>query len=55
MKIYSIIRIESTKERRKIMAIQSQPLGIELAKRKLVTETEIDKALEYQKLYPNKN
>lgn len=36
------------------MAIQSQPLGIELAKRKLVTETEIDKALEYQKLYPNK-
>jgi len=54
MKIYSIIRIESTKERRKIMAIQSQPLGIELAKRKLVTETEIDKALEYQKLYPNK-
>ena len=46
MKIYSIIRIESTKERRKIMAIQSQPLGIELAKRKLVTETEIDKALE---------
>ena len=33
---------------------QIQPLGIELAKRKIITETEIDKALSYQKMYPNK-
>lgn len=33
---------------------QIQPLGIELAKRKIITETEIDKALNYQKMYPNK-
>ena len=33
---------------------QIQPLGIELAKRRIITETEIDKALEYQKMYPNK-
>lgn len=33
---------------------QIQPLGIELAKRKIITESEIDKALNYQKMYPNK-
>lgn len=33
---------------------QMQPLGIELAKRRIITEAEIDKALNYQKLYPNK-
>lgn len=33
---------------------QIQPLGIELAKRKIITESEIDKALNYQKVYPNK-
>ena len=33
---------------------QIQPLGIELAKRKLITEAEINKALNYQKMYPNK-
>ena len=33
---------------------QIQPLGIELAKRKIITEAEIDKALNYQKMYPNK-
>lgn len=33
---------------------QTQPLGIELAKRRIVTEIEIEKALEYQKIYPNK-
>ena len=33
---------------------QIQPLGIELAKRRIITETEIDKALDYQKMYPNK-
>mgnify|MGYP003370600580 CR=1 FL=1 len=31
-----------------------QPIGIELVKRGLVTETEIEKALTYQKQYPNK-
>ena len=30
---------------------QIQPLGIELAKRKIITESEIDKALNYQKMY----
>ena len=33
---------------------QIQPLGIELAKRRIITESEIDKALNYQKMYPNK-
>jgi len=31
-----------------------QPIGIELVKRGLVTETDIQKALEYQKEYPKK-
>ena len=33
---------------------QSQPIGIELAKRKLITQNDIDKALEYQRNYPRK-
>ena len=33
---------------------QTQPIGIELAKRRLITEEDINKALEYQKQYPNK-
>ena len=33
---------------------QIQPLGIELAKRKLITEVDINRALSYQKMYPNK-
>ncbi len=33
---------------------QSQPIGIELAKRGLITEDDIEKALEFQKSYPNK-
>lgn len=37
------------------MAIkQMQPLGIELAKRRIVTEADINRALEYQKEHPNK-
>ena len=36
------------------MAKQSQPIGIELAKRRLITEADINKALEFQKNYPNK-
>jgi len=31
-----------------------QPIGIELAKRRIITEEDINKALEYQKSYPNK-
>lgn len=33
---------------------QTQPLGIELAKRKIISEEDINKALEYQKDYPSK-
>ena len=33
---------------------QTQPLGIELAKRKIISEEDIEKALEYQRNYPNK-
>jgi len=33
---------------------QTQPLGIELAKRRIITETDIEKALEYQRRHPNK-
>lgn len=33
---------------------QSQPLGIELAKRRIITESDIEKALEYQRKYPKK-
>ncbi len=33
---------------------QTQPLGIELARRRLITEQDITKALEYQKIYPHK-
>jgi len=33
---------------------QMQPLGIELAKRKLISERDIQRALDYQKLNPNK-
>lgn len=33
---------------------QAQPIGIELAKRRLITEEDINKALEYQKLHPKK-
>ena len=33
---------------------QTQPIGIELAKRRLITEADINKALEYQKQYPGK-
>lgn len=36
------------------MARQSQPLGIELEKRGLITESDINKALDFQKSYPNK-
>ena len=37
------------------MAIkQSQPIGIELAKRRLITEDDIEKALEYQRSHPGK-
>ncbi|MBP3256350.1 MAG: type II/IV secretion system protein [Clostridia bacterium] len=32
----------------------NQPIGIELAKRKLITEADIEKALEYQKSHPGK-
>ena len=32
----------------------NQPIGIELAKRKLITEDDINKALEYQKSHPKK-
>ena len=35
-------------------AKQSQPIGIELAKRRLISEADINKALEFQKNYPNK-
>ena len=31
-----------------------QPLGIELVKRGVVSETDIEKALDYQKSHPNK-
>ena len=33
---------------------QSQPIGIELAKRKIISEEDINKALEYQKIHPTK-
>ncbi len=33
---------------------QTQPLGIELAKRRIISEEDINKALEYQKDYPSK-
>ena len=33
---------------------QSQPLGIELAKRRIISEGDIEKALEYQRSHPNK-
>ncbi len=33
---------------------QSQPIGIELAKRRLISEADINKALDFQKNYPNK-
>ena len=33
---------------------QKQPIGIELAKRQVITEEDIEKALEYKKLHPNK-
>ena len=33
---------------------QKQPIGIELAKRNLITEQDINRALEYQKSYPTK-
>ena len=33
---------------------QTQPIGIELAKRRLITEADINKALDYQKQYPGK-
>lgn len=33
---------------------QIQPLGIELAKRRIITEGDINKALDYQKLHPKK-
>lgn len=36
------------------MARQSQPIGIELARRGIITENDIDKALEYQKTHKNK-
>ncbi len=32
----------------------TQPIGIELAKRRIITESDMEKALEYQKSYPNK-
>ena len=33
---------------------QRQPIGIELAKRNLITENDINKALEYKKEHPEK-
>ncbi len=33
---------------------QAEPIGIELAKRKVITEDDIQRALEYQKNFPNK-
>ena len=33
---------------------QTQPIGIELAKRKIISEDDINRALEYQKDYPSK-
>lgn len=33
---------------------QTQPLGIELAKRRIISEEDIEKALEYQRKHPNK-
>ena len=36
------------------MAKQTQPIGIELAKRGLITEMDINKALEFQKSHPTK-
>jgi len=33
---------------------QGQPIGIELAKRKIITEEDIERALEYQKKFPRK-
>ena len=33
---------------------QKQPIGIELAKRNLITEEDINKALDYQKRHPGK-
>ena len=33
---------------------QTQPLGIELAKRRIISEGDIEKALEYQREHPNK-
>lgn len=33
---------------------QNQPIGIELAKRKIISEEDINKALEYQKIHPKK-
>ena len=37
------------------MAItKSQPIGIELARRGIITQSDIDKALEYQKIHPTK-
>ena len=36
------------------MAKQTQPLGIELARRGLITELDINKALEFQKTHPTK-
>ena len=33
---------------------RGQPIGIELVRRGIVTEQDIDKALEYQKSHPNK-
>ena len=35
-------------------AKQTQPIGIELAKRKLITEADIESALQYQRNHPNK-
>ena len=35
-------------------AKKRQPIGIELVKRGLITELDIEKALDYQKQYPNK-
>ena len=33
---------------------QKQPIGIELAKRNLITESDINRALDYQKSHPGK-
>ena len=33
---------------------RSQPIGIELVRRGIVTEADIDKALDYQKRHPKK-